>query len=159
MAASRLPARVVETITRRELVGLGNGAFALVDRKKVDAAWFSYRLQLQTLLERLRVDLVIDVGANHGQFGQWTRRSYAGTIVSFEPVSANFEALSSAAASDPNWQVQQAGTGRRGRRAGDPHPRTGRLQLVPRRQRLRHRALRRRDGAEQGRTGRGQAPG
>jgi FkbM family methyltransferase len=111
VAASRLPARIVETITRRELVGLGNGAFALVDRKKVDAAWFSYRLQLQTLLQSLRIDLVIDVGANQGQFARTARRSFAGPIVSFEPVSAIFEVLSSAAASDPNWHVRHLGLG------------------------------------------------
>jgi FkbM family methyltransferase len=111
MAASRVPARVVETITRRELVGLGNGAFAVVVRRHVDEAWFSYRLQLQTLLERLRVDLVIDVGANEGQFGRSARRTYDGPIVSFEPVSANFDKLSRVAGSDPDWHVHKMGLG------------------------------------------------
>jgi FkbM family methyltransferase len=54
------------------------------------------------------VDLVLDVGANTGQYvGNLRMEGYAGRIVSFEPASASFAALSEAAASDPDWQVRQ----------------------------------------------------
>ena len=92
-------------------MGLGNGSYALVNRTHLERAWYSNRLQLQTLLDRFSVDLVVDVGANHGQFAKWTRRFYEGPIVSFEPVSAAFDILSRAAASDPNWHVHNLALG------------------------------------------------
>ena len=52
------------------------------------------------------VEVVLDVGANTGQFAQGLRRSgYAGQIVSFEPLSEAHAALSKAAADDPLWDV------------------------------------------------------
>jgi FkbM family methyltransferase len=62
---------------------------------------------LGTLLDDLGVNVVLDVGANRGQFAQLLRRiGYRGRIVSFEPVSTNFEHLREAAASDPHWLVE-----------------------------------------------------
>jgi FkbM family methyltransferase len=52
------------------------------------------------------IDLVLDVGANTGQFGQLLRRNgFAGRIVSFEPLSEAHRALREAAAKDPLWKV------------------------------------------------------
>lgn len=52
------------------------------------------------------IDLVLDVGANVGQFGESMRAGgYRGKIVSFEPVRAAFEALSRKAAADGNWDA------------------------------------------------------
>ena len=45
-----------------------------------------------------------DVGANIGQFGTSMRElGYTGTLVSFEPVTAQFAKLKAAAGGDPNW--------------------------------------------------------
>lgn len=58
-------------------------------------------------LKRQKVNVVLDVGAHRGGFATLLRElGYAGRIVSYEPVSANFELLSAAAADDPNWLVQ-----------------------------------------------------
>jgi FkbM family methyltransferase len=63
------------------------------------------------LLEMLRhydADLVLDVGANVGQFAQnlleigWDRR-----IVSFEPLSQPHAAIVAASARHPNWQIAE----------------------------------------------------
>ena len=62
--------------------------------------------QLLKALERFKVDLVLDVGANVGQFSSDLRSvGYSGDLVSFEPLSAAHHALSKAALRDTNWQV------------------------------------------------------
>ncbi|MCZ7457124.1 FkbM family methyltransferase [Streptomyces sp. WMMC940] len=56
------------------------------------------------LLRHSGADVVLDVGANRGQYGLGLRRfGYRGRIVSFEPLRAAFEALRSRADADPLW--------------------------------------------------------
>jgi FkbM family methyltransferase len=58
------------------------------------------------LLRELRVDVLLDVGANIGQFAKHARRlGYRGRIVSFEPVPDLVEVLEREAADDPDWHV------------------------------------------------------
>lgn len=57
-------------------------------------------------LRSRRIDLVLDVGANAGQFGLELRaRSYHGEIVSFEPIESVFDHLRQVAASDGRWRA------------------------------------------------------
>ena len=54
------------------------------------------------------IDVVIDVGANAGQYGRSVREGgYDGRIVSFEPLSAAFEQLASATSDDGRWECRQ----------------------------------------------------
>jgi FkbM family methyltransferase len=56
------------------------------------------------LLHNHAITLVIDCGANTGQYAQSIRRGgYEGRIVSFEPGSAAFQELARTAADDPKW--------------------------------------------------------
>jgi FkbM family methyltransferase len=66
------------------------------------------------LLAWLQVDLVVDVGANAGQYGQTLRDAgYRGPVVSFEPLTGAFEELSAKAAADQDWSCRNVGLGRR----------------------------------------------
>jgi FkbM family methyltransferase len=59
-----------------------------------------------------KIDLVIDVGANSGQFGESLRADgFRGQIISFEPIAAEFELLSRKAAKDANWQAHHCALG------------------------------------------------
>lgn len=59
-----------------------------------------------TFLEVHNVDLVLDVGANLGQYGSGLRqRGYKGRIWSFEPIRAVFDQLKSRAGHDDRWKV------------------------------------------------------
>jgi FkbM family methyltransferase len=59
------------------------------------------------LIRSLHIDVVLDVGANAGQFAHHLRRDLAfeGRICSFEPLSVPFRRLQSRAAEDPDWQA------------------------------------------------------
>jgi FkbM family methyltransferase len=59
------------------------------------------------LIRSLHIDVVLDVGANAGQFAHHLRRDLAfeGRICSFEPLNVPFRRLQSRAAEDPHWHV------------------------------------------------------
>ncbi len=62
---------------------------------------------LRWLMEALDVDLVLDVGANRGQFGRSLRDlGYAGPLVSFEPAAGPRTELAAHAAADGAWSVR-----------------------------------------------------
>lgn len=59
-------------------------------------------------LERFKIDLVFDVGANIGQFSSELRSvGYKGRIVSFEPLTIAYTELAKASRNDPAWSVHQ----------------------------------------------------
>lgn len=102
---------LVEGLIGHEVILFGPGSFALVRKQRRSGAWFSYRSQIRSVLERARVDLVLDVGANEGQFASGLRGEYAGEIASFEPVGSVFRTLKAAAAKDPLWNVHNLALG------------------------------------------------
>jgi FkbM family methyltransferase len=65
------------------------------------------------LLQTHRIDLVLDVGANAGQYGGELRTllGYRGRIVSFEPLSSAFALLQKRAAADRLWRVERCALG------------------------------------------------
>jgi methyltransferase, FkbM family len=72
---------------------------------------------LRALLDILRIDCVLDVGAHVGSYGLTLRNlGYTGRLVSFEPVAANVEELRRRA--DRDWVVVQKAVGKEsGRRS------------------------------------------
>jgi FkbM family methyltransferase len=64
------------------------------------------------MLDMYRIDTVIDVGANTGQYGQRLRDAgYPRRIVSFEPLPDAFRQLSERASVDSLWDCEQVALG------------------------------------------------
>jgi FkbM family methyltransferase len=60
---------------------------------------------LKDVLTALRINCVLDVGANKGQFAASLRDiGYEGDITSFEPLRADFQMLEARMHSDPRWR-------------------------------------------------------
>lgn len=66
------------------------------------------------LMERNKIDLVFDVGANAGQYGARIRaEGYKGRIVSFEPLNSAFSELAKRSARDADWTAVNVALGDR----------------------------------------------
>lgn len=94
-----------------EVMRIGERAYACIPSRSIKEAWFNLDVQRQLLFRQRDVDLVIDVGANAGQFGMSIRRSYKGELLSFEPSSEAFRGLQQAAAGDAAWRLFQCALG------------------------------------------------
>lgn len=102
---------LVRNLSGFELEGLSPRSYALTRASQAHEAWYSYRSQLKAVLQRFKIDLLIDVGANEGQFVQSVRALYGGEVISFEPVSSVFAKLKSTAEFDPKWRVMNMALG------------------------------------------------
>jgi len=68
--------------------------------------------QLKGVLESRRVNCVLDVGANKGQFAEGLRKiGYRGLIVSFEPAPDDFAVMAARMGRDPLWKGHQFALG------------------------------------------------
>lgn len=76
-----------------------------LDVKKYNIAQ-NQELRLKKILENFNINVVYDVGANSGQFGEELRMiQYSGNIVSFEPLNTAYNELLERAKRDVYWQV------------------------------------------------------
>jgi FkbM family methyltransferase len=113
---------LVSRSAKVERHGLGGGAALVTLPGVTSSRWFDLERRLSAylsqqhvaeLLRRYRVNCVLDVGANRGQYGRRLRRiGFQGHIVSFEPVAATFAELQEAAAADPRWTAYPYALGR-----------------------------------------------
>ena len=72
------------------------------------SVYSSQRLRYQKLFSTLDIGLVIDVGANAGQFGQLCRLAgYSGEMISFEAAGLAHAELKKTVAADPRWSVAE----------------------------------------------------
>ncbi len=79
-----------------------------------ELVWFRRRLirldriisafSIPLIINECKIDVVLDVGANTGQYGKALRRDgYKGIIHSFEPIKQVYDLLKMTSADDPNW--------------------------------------------------------
>src|SRR5271165_3965632 len=72
---------------------------------------YLYKEPIDFLRSR-NIDLVIDVGANVGQYAKGLRKdAYAGWIVSFEPIAAAYKELAALADKDAQWKAMNMALG------------------------------------------------
>jgi FkbM family methyltransferase len=75
-------------------------------RQQLQLAVYMATEHVGAVLRELRINCVLDVGANTGQFGKRLRDvGYTGRIVSFEPLPHLAEKLHERADPDPEWHV------------------------------------------------------
>jgi FkbM family methyltransferase len=66
----------------------------------------SKHARIRKLLDYHQIDLVLDVGANTGQYFKFLRTAgYYGRVVSFEPLSDAYSQLVKMSKKDPNWEI------------------------------------------------------
>ena len=76
-----------------------------------DADHFAQLRRLQLFKER-GIDLVLDVGANEGQYAEAIRgNGYDGRIVSFEPLASAYSKLERRASAVPGWETHHFALG------------------------------------------------
>jgi FkbM family methyltransferase len=74
--------------------------------------WFDFAHRRAVLLRARGVDLVLDVGANAGQYGEELREyGYGGEIVSMEPLREPYARLAARASGDPRWTALRTAAG------------------------------------------------
>jgi FkbM family methyltransferase len=67
---------------------------------------YAERVSLKGLLVQENINLILDVGANVGQFVHKVRDAgYNGRVISFEPQASAHAQLMASAAADPNWTI------------------------------------------------------
>ena len=64
-------------------------------------------LELRKALKEDKIDLIVDVGANSGQFYSLCRKElkYSGKVFSFEPNPVMVQILQDSQKNDPDWEV------------------------------------------------------
>jgi FkbM family methyltransferase len=101
----------------RPRVAFGNAVVGVLRRFGRDLVPYgpgADQVRRAKLLNDRGVTLVLDVGANEGQYARDLRwAGYEGRIVSFEPRSDTFAKLEAACAEDPRWEVSKLAIGER----------------------------------------------
>lgn len=98
-------------------MGIGHTLRSLLRKTGYDIAKFSPSshpvARMQQLLRAAEINLILDVGANAGQYAQHVRNNleYKGQILSFEPLSSVFPLLQANAKNDPSWEAVQIALG------------------------------------------------
>jgi FkbM family methyltransferase len=89
----------MKSLIKRALRNVGYDIIKFAPRGSASA-------RLQHYLQYLDIDLVLDVGANIGQYARLIRElNYKGKIVSFEPLASAYETLLTVSKSDPLWDI------------------------------------------------------
>ena len=79
---------------------------------EVSGSRWSIRQRRQRMLSHYGIDVLLDVGANIGQYATEVREAgFPGVIHSYEPLSGPFRELTAACRKDPRWHAHQVAVG------------------------------------------------
>ncbi len=85
--------------------------FRAVHRQASAFSTVAHVMRRREIFDALGIDLVLDVGANVGQYGAELRTSYSGQIISFEPVRSVCDQLRQRIGADRDWSAQNVALG------------------------------------------------
>ncbi|MGI9470204.1 MAG: FkbM family methyltransferase [Rubripirellula sp.] len=94
------------------MLGYDQKAFVRGVARRSGLAWRAHKNHSARLMDKYEIDVVLDVGANNGQYGRelismgWKRR-----LISFEPLSSAWQKLNANARPHPNWFAEQMALG------------------------------------------------
>jgi FkbM family methyltransferase len=112
------PGMIVRRLALEGYSGLKQLIRRTLNRCGYDLRRLGYNPDLMDFIRDRKIDVVLDVGANVGQFGRWLRgRGYRGRIVSFEPIASVYDVLAATAAGDAGWAVNNFALGTKTERA------------------------------------------
>jgi FkbM family methyltransferase len=104
--------RAIRTGTRAAFGALGYDIHRKGIPRFVDHGPHEPHVNRARIMRRREIDLVLDIGANEGQYGVELRSTgYAGRIVSFEPASEAFAALERTSCADALWDCHRYAIG------------------------------------------------
>lgn len=114
-----LPIRLTLARVRRRAHRVVHDAIARIGIDAVPLASIRHSLGRRArLIGALDIEIVVDVGANRGQFGQELRRAgYDGRILSIEPLASAYQRLSARSRRDEHWQALHCAVGESNGRA------------------------------------------
>jgi FkbM family methyltransferase len=112
---ARLKAREITIVVPRPTrQSLSLVSRAYLDHLSMALRYYTWNWKriLISQLKSQQVDVVLDVGANSGQYATGLRKAgFKGRIVSFEPLSRPFSFLERKASEDPLWDCRQCALG------------------------------------------------
>ena len=106
----------MHALTKRVVIRLKDQAKKLAQRLGLNVNSYNFYNSPNALLKKCldcyHIDLVIDVGANVGQYGiQLREAGYQNRIISFEPLHGMFDKLTQTSVRYGNWEVFNYGVG------------------------------------------------
>lgn len=109
----------IKTFAKKAISSAADRAGFLIVPKWRSDARIEHADLLAQIFQTLKIDCVLDVGANRGQFKTFIRNQvgYGGTILSFEPVKQLADACRKLAQQDPDWHIFETALGDRDGRA------------------------------------------
>ncbi|MDH3326205.1 MAG: FkbM family methyltransferase [Gammaproteobacteria bacterium] len=99
--------KFIEKLSGYKVYDISPHKYSLVNPDFDKNNWFSHESYLRQCFSEKKIDVVIDVGANEGQFGDFIRNSvgFDGRIISFEPNPSSFVKLKNKAQADDLWDA------------------------------------------------------
>lgn len=96
---------MMKSLIKQTLLNMG------LEVSRYDAR-YDPKVVLNAFFRKNKINVVLDVGANAGQYGRQLRKNgFDGKIISFEPLSSAYRKLSETSSSDSTWLIRNCALG------------------------------------------------